>query len=425
MKSIFGDGPPSLPFATLAARLWPESLDGPLGFIGQDVSKEGGVLRHVLETGFLRSLVLYGPPGCGKSAFIHLFFKLHKVCQTTLRGSETSASEIRQSIDRAKGDRKAGSRHVLVVEEIDRLGKTHQDLLIAPVDEGDIILIGLSNENPLRTFLPALASRVLSIKFRPLVPEEIGQILDRAILFLSGQSGRPVVISGIGRKLLLERSGGDARRMLGALEWAFEMDRSHSDQKEVVIAEASLLNGMGQTGGLYLDRENHFDLISSFIKSVRNHDPNGALHWLSRMIESGEDPLYIARRLIILASEDIGLAEPFALTMATSCLAAVSAIGLPEARIILSETTIYLALSPKSNAAYKAIDRSIQAVRDGFLPPVPIYFKREGKSSYLYPPDQPKGISPQRSIPPEHNYYQPGQSGWEKGLHSRNGEEAD
>lgn len=425
MKSIFGDGPPSLPFATLSGRLWPESLDGPMGFVGQDVSKEGGVLRHVLETGFLRSLVLYGPPGCGKSAFIRLFFKLHDVCQTTLRGSETSSSEIRQAIDRAKGDRKAGSRHVLVVEEIDRLGKNHQDLLIAPVDEGDIILIGLSNENPLRTFLPALASRVLSIKFRPLFPEEIGQILDRAILFLSGQSGRPVVISGNGRKLLLERSGGDARKMLGALEWAFEMDRSHSDQKEVLITESSLLNGIGQTGGLYLDRENHFDLISSFIKSVRNHDPNGALHWLARMIESGEDPLYISRRLIVLASEDIGLAEPFALTMATSCLAAVSAIGLPEARIILSETTIYLALSPKSNTAYKAIDRSIQSVRDGFLPPVPPYFKLEGKSGYLYPPDQPGGISPQRSIPHGHNYYQPGQAGWEKSLDFRNGGTAD
>ncbi len=413
MKSIFGDGPPLLPFTSLAGRLWPESVDGPMGFVGQDALKKGGILRHVLETGFLRSMVLYGPPGCGKSAFTRLLFKLHSIRQTTLRGSETSSAEIRQSIDRAKGDRKAGARHILVVEEIDRLGKTQQDLLIAPVDEGDIVLIGLSNENPLRTFLPALSSRVLSIKFHPLSHEEIALILDRAIVFLSGQAGMPVFIGEGGKKILIERSAGDARRMLGALEWAFEVERCHAGQAEIRISESSLLDGLGQTGGLYLDRENHFDLISAFIKSVRNHDPDGALHWLARMIDSGEDPLYIARRLIILSSEDIGLAEPFALTMATSCFTAVSAIGLPEARIVLSETTIYLALSPKSNSAYKSIDRALEAVREGFLPPVPPYFKAENKSLYLYPPDQPGGVSPQRSIPPGTSYYDAGQVGWE------------
>jgi putative ATPase len=203
------------------------------------------------------------------------------------------------------------------------------------------------------------------------------------------------------------------------LEWAFEIDRSVSSEKEMVITEESLLEGIGQSGGLYLDRENHFDLISAFIKSVRNHDSDGALHWLARMIESGEDPLYIARRLVILSSEDIGLADPFALTMATSCLSAVSAVGLPEARIILSETTIYLALSPKSNSAYKAIDRALEAVRKGFLPPVPPYFKSQNKSLYLYPPDQPGGVSPQLSIPPGSSYYQAGLKGWEGRLKDR------
>jgi len=393
-----------------------------MGFVGQDSSKEGGILRHVLKTGFLRSMVLYGPPGCGKSAFTRLLFKLHSIRQTTLRGSETTSAEIRQSIDRAKGDRKAGASHILVLEEIDRLGKTQQDLLIAPVDEGIVILIGLSNENPLRTFLPALASRVLSIRFYPLSQQEISLILDRALSFLSGQAGMTVMIGDGGRKILLERSAGDARRMLGALEWAFEMDRPDSGQKVVMITEASLLEGIGQSGGLYLDRENHFDLISAFIKSVRNHDPDGALHWLARMIESGEDPLYIARRLIILSSEDIGLADPFALTMATSCLAAVSAVGLPEARIVLSEATIYLALSPKSNSAYKAIDKAVSDVREGFLPPVPPYFKSQNKSSYLYPPDQPGGVSPQISIPPGRSYYQSGLNGWEESLMDRIGE---
>jgi putative ATPase len=416
MKSLFGDGPASLPFASLAGRLWPESVDGPKGFFGQDSSREGVLLRHVLKTGFLRSMVLYGPPGCGKSAFTRLLFKLHDIRQTTLRGSETSSSEIRQSIDRAKGDRKAGARHILVVEEIDRLGKTQQDLLIAPVDEGDVVLIGLSNENPLRTFLPALASRVLSIRFHALSHQEIARILDRALSFLSDQAALPIRMGDGGRKILIERSGGDARRMLGALEWAFDMDRAGSSGKEILIRESSILEGIGQSGGLYFDRENHFDLISAFIKSVRNHDPDGALHWLARMIESGEDPLYVSRRLIILAAEDIGLADPFALTLATSCLSAVSAVGLPEARIILSETTIYLAMSPKSNSAYKAIDRAINAVRDGFLPPVPSHFKAQHRNTYLYPPDQPGGVSPQKSIPPGTSFYHAGPNGWESRL---------
>lgn len=419
MKSLFGDGPDSLPFTSLAGRLWPESVDGPMGFVGQDSSKEGSILRHVLRTGFLRSMVLYGPPGCGKSAFTRLFFKLHSIQHTTLRGSETSSAEIRKSVDCARGDRSAGVRHVLVVEEIDRLGKSQQDLLIAPVDEGDIILVGLSNENPLRTFLPALASRVLLLKFSPLSPQEISRVLDRAILLLSGQSGLTVVLSEKGRKVLVDRSGGDARRMLGTLEWAFEMDRAQSDQREIMITEESLLDAMGQSGGLYLDRENHFDLISAFIKSVRNHDPDGALHWLARMLESGEDPLYIARRLVVLSAEDIGLAEPFALTMATSCLAAVLAIGLPEARMVLSETTIYLSLCFKSNSAYKAIDRAIQAVREGFAPPVPFYFKGHNKSLYLYPPDQPGGVSPQQSLPDKVFYYVSSSSGWESLLSER------
>ncbi len=420
MKSLFGDGPDPSVHRSLSGRLWPDPLTG--GILGQEAVEEGGVLHHILQTGFLRSMVLHGPPGCGKTSFTRLLLRLHGLRHSTLRCSEVSSAEIRKAVDRARGDRAAGGRHVLVLEEIDRLGKTQQDLLIAPVDEGDLFLLGLSNENPVRTFLPALASRVLIVGFSPLSPDSLSTILERALSLLAKESGREVTIEDTGRNLLVERAGGDARRMLGSLEWAFELDRKSAGEKQgVLITARSVLRSMGQTGGLHFDRESHFNLISAFIKSVRNHDPDGALHWLARMIESGEDPLYIARRLVILSAEDIGLAEPQALTVATACMTSVSAIGLPEARIILSETAIYLALCPKSNTAYQAVDRALAAVKSGFLPPVPPFFTVQGKSLYLYPPDQPDGLSPQRSLPLGVTYYKPGSSGREPTL-SRNGD---
>lgn len=414
----------------LASRLLPDKKED---FLGQPhLMGPGGVLSGFFDAGTLRSMVLFGPPGCGKSSFVHLSKSLLPFHFETVRGAEDGLPNLRKALEAGKSFREAGQQTVVVIEEIDRFTRSQQDVLVPYLERGDVILLGLSFDNPIRALLPTLVSRVLIFPFHSLAPEDLKKLLERGRNRLQRDRGAPVRIEDEAADLLVRRAGGDGRKLLLALEALAVSCGGMSGPVNIGLDEAVRFEGI--SGGLLRDGESHYDFISAFIKSVRNHDPDAALHYLARMIETGEDPMYVARRLVILAAEDIGLANPQALSIAVSCLEAVRSIGLPEARIPLAETAIYLALSPKSNSAYTAIGRAIKAVRDGFLPPVPEFLKNvhlrseslweeaaPESSEYVYPHDQESGVSGQEYVPGNPRFYGPSkrQCGEEAGMVAR------
>jgi putative ATPase len=425
-KSIFA--PPS--DSLLASRLLPEKKED---FLGQPhLMGHGGILSGFLDAGTLRSTILFGPPGCGKSSFVHLAKSLLPFHFETVRGAEDGLPILRKALEAGKSFREAGQQTVVVIEEIDRFTRSQQDVLVPYLERGDVILLGLSFDNPIRALLPTLVSRALIFPFRPLAPLDLKKLLERGRNRLQRDRGAPVRIEDGAGDLLVRRAGGDGRKLLLVLEAFAVSYGGTSGPVNIGLEDAMRFEGL--SGGLLRDGESHYDFISAFIKSVRNHDPDAALHYLARMIETGEDPMYVARRLVILASEDIGLANPGALPIAVSCLEAVRSIGLPEARIPLAETAIYLSLSPKSNSAYKAIGRAIKAVREGFLPPVPEFLKNvhlrseslweeesTESSEYIYPHDQETGVSGQEYVPGNPRFYVPSklQRGDEAGMVER------
>lgn len=399
MKSLF-DTPEDRPLPT---RLMPEQ---PEAFLGQaHLMGADSPLKGLLEARTFRSMVIYGPPGCGKSSFVHLLECLLPFHFHVVRGSEGSVSDLKKVIDIGKDYRRSGQKTVLVIEEIDRFTRTQQDVLVPALERGDILLLGLSYDNPVRALLPPLVSRVLIFPFYALSTEDLGVLLERCRLFLERERGGTVEVEQDARSLLIRRSGGDGRKLVLVFEAIVAASRGGVSPLRIGADHVARFETL--PGGIGRDRESHYDLISAFIKSVRNHDPDAAVHYLARMIETGEDPLFIARRLVVLASEDIGLANPVGLTVAVSCLEAIRSIGMPEGRIPLAQTTLYLALSPKSNSAYKAVERALTEVREGFLPPVPEFLKNVHLSGstlwqesserelYRYPPDDPSGVSPQ------------------------------
>jgi putative ATPase len=390
-------------------------------FLGQPrLMGEGGVLRRLIMNRTFRSMVIYGPPGCGKSAFVHLSRKMLPYHFETVRAGEASGNDLRKSIDRGISYRQSGQECLLVIEEIDRFTRTQQDALVPALEREDIRLLGLSFDNPVKTLLPPLASRLLLFSFQPLSPENLSVLLERGRRFLERREGIPVRLSAEAVSFLVRRSGGDGRKLLITIDVLVSARKGEASGQEIVIDLAAVRRMDAVSGGVSLDRESHYNLISAFIKSVRNHDPDSAVHYLARMIDAGEDPVFIARRLVVLAAEDIGLANPLALTVSVACLEAVRSIGLPEARIVMAETALFLAMSPKSNSAYRAIDRALAEVRDGFLPPVPFFLRnvlppssvqsgmlQEREESYLYPPDTPTGVSLQSGLPEGHTVYFP------------------
>ncbi|AFS53148.1 replication-associated recombination protein A [Leptospirillum ferriphilum] len=414
MKSLFEPASQK----PLSSLLFP---DRPEEFLGQPhLMGERGILRRLIAVRSFRSMVIHGPPGCGKSAFVHLLQKVLPFHFEVVRAGESSGGDLKKAIDRGVSYRQSGQDCLLVIEEIDRFTRTQQDVLVPALERGDLLLLGLSFDNPLRALLPPLASRLLLFSFQPLSPDDLLTLLERGRQFLEKRDRSPVSISPEAASVLVRRSGGDGRKLLLLFEALVISRKDHGERREVQIGLPEVHGMEAGSGGIFYDREQHYDLISAFIKSIRNHDPDSAIHYLARMIESGEDPVFISRRLVILASEDVGLANPHALTVAVSCLEAVRSIGMPEGRIVLAETSLYLALSPKSNSAYRAIDRAIREVREGFLPPVPFFFRNVSPSSviqsgafpdkrdpYLYPPEMPNGVSPQSGLPEGHTVYSP------------------
>ncbi len=353
----------------LAERMRPTSLDN---YIGQKhLVGEGAILRNAIESNLLPSIILWGPPGVGKTTLANIIAHQLKRPFYGLSAINAGVKDIREIIDKAKSNSLFAQKNpILFIDEIHRFSKSQQDSLLGAVEKGVITLIGATTENPSFEVISALLSRCQVYILKPLDKEDLLAMLDLAMKTDSILKTKNIrILEG---EALLRLSGGDGRKLLNV----FELVVNTIGSDEIEITNEKVTNIVQQNIALY-DKagENHYDIISAFIKSIRGSDPNAAVYWLARMIEGGEDPLFIARRLVILASEDIGNANPTALVIATNCFQAVNVIGFPESRIILSQAVTYLAASAKSNAAYMAINTAIEAVKNGGDLPVPLHLR--------------------------------------------------
>lgn len=341
----------------LAERLRPKTLDE---FVGQKhLVGQGAILRRAIESGVLPSIILWGPPGVGKTTLARIIATQLKRPFYQLSAINSGVKDIREVIEKASSDAFFGTNHpVLFIDEIHRFSKAQQDSLLGAVEKGTITLIGATTENPSFEVISALLSRCQVYVLKHLEREELLQLVEYASVADEYLKKKKIIIKE--SDALLRLSGGDVRKLYNALE--LYVNSVSGDVVE--ITDEKLLNVVQQKMVLY-DKagEQHYDIISAFIKSIRGSDPNAGVYYLARMIEGGEDPLFIARRLVILASEDVGNANPMALVMANNCFQAVNVIGMPEARIILSQAVVYLACSPKSNASYIAIGNAQEVVK--------------------------------------------------------------
>lgn len=393
----------------LAERLRPKTLDD---YIGQKhLVGQGAILRQMIESGNIASFILWGPPGVGKTTLARIIAHQLQRPFYTLSAVTSGVKEVRDVIDKAKRNASfnsglfapADSRSpILFIDEIHRFSKSQQDSLLGAVEEGTITLVGATTENPSFEVITPLLSRCQVYVLKSLDKDDLVELLNRALT-------RDEYIKSLGLQVkdteaLLRYSGGDARKLLNIIELV-----SNSGAK--VIDNETVTKQLQQNPVAYdKDGEMHYDIISAFIKSVRGSDPQAAIYWLARMIEGGEDPKFIARRLVILASEDIGLANPNAMLLANTCFDVVNKIGWPEGRIPLAETTIYLATCKKDNSAYLAIDAALAKVRESGNLPVPLYLRNAPTSlmkelgyadGYKYPHDFPGHWVEQQYLPDE------------------------
>lgn len=352
----------------LAERLRPKTLDEYTG--QQHLVGEGAVLRKAIENGNIPSMIFWGPPGVGKTTLSYIISQTQDRPFFALSAINSGVKDVRDVIEKAIQFKKGGIIPVLFIDEIHRFSKSQQDSLLGAVEKGLVTLIGATTENPSFEVISALLSRCQVYILKNLTEEDLLNLLKRAINQDLVLQKKQIVLEET--EALLRLSGGDGRKLLNI----FELLINATDQKEVRITNQFVLDNVQQNMALY-DKagEQHYDIISAFIKSIRGSDPNAAVYWLARMIEGGEDPSFIARRLLILASEDIGNANPNALLLANTCFQAVNVIGWPESRIILSQTVTYLATSAKSNAAYEAINAAQQMVKQTGDLPVPLHLR--------------------------------------------------
>lgn len=353
----------------LAERMRPSSLDN---FIGQKhLVGEGAVLRKAIESGNIPSLIFWGPPGVGKTTLAKIIARQLKKPFFILSAINSGVKDIREVIEKAQKQQFFGTNSpILFIDEIHRFSKSQQDSLLGAVEQGIITLIGATTENPSFEVISALLSRCQVYVLKPLEKEELLSLVDIVLKNDEELKRKRIFIKE--NEALLRISGGDARKLLNILE--IVVNSVNGD--EIEITNEIVTNSVQQNIALYdKSGEQHYDIISAFIKSMRGSDPNAAVYYLARMIEGGEDPLFIARRMVILASEDIGNANPTALVIATNCFNAVNIIGMPEGRIILSQCATYLASSAKSNAAYMAIEEALSTVRNTGDLPIPLHIR--------------------------------------------------
>lgn len=386
----------------LAERMRPRTLDD---YVGQEhLVGPGGVVRRMIESGRLSSFILWGPPGVGKTTLAEIVASEMKVPFYTLSAVTSGVKDVREAIEKAKNGRFFNNASpILFIDEIHRFSKSQQDSLLGAVERGIVTLIGATTENPSFEVIRPLLSRCQVYVLKSLEKKDLQKILDRAITTDIELKKRPITLKETGA--MMRYSGGDARKLLNILELMVEA----ADSDDIVITDKRVEEEL-QTNPLAYDKqgEMHYDIISAFIKSIRGSDPDAALYWMARMIEGGEDPQFIARRLVISAAEDIGLANPNALLLANAAFDAVMKIGWPEGRIPLAEATVYLATSPKSNSAYMGINTAIEEVRQSGNQPVPLPIRNAPTKlmeqlgyhdGYKYPHDYPGNFTPQQYLP--------------------------
>lgn len=353
----------------LAERLRPKNLDE---YIGQKhLVGPGAVLRRMIDSGRISSFILWGPPGVGKTTLAQIIANKLETPFYTLSAVTSGVKDVREVIDKAKNGRFfSQASPILFIDEIHRFSKSQQDSLLGAVETGVITLIGATTENPSFEVIRPLLSRCQLYVLKSLEKDDLLELLHRAITQDIELSKRSIELKET--DAILRYSGGDARKLLNILELVVEADTD----KTVVITDEKVVERLQQNPLAYdKDGEMHYDIISAYIKSIRGSDPDGALYWLARLIEGGEDPAFIARRLLISAAEDIGLANPNALLLANAAFEAVMKIGWPEGRIPLAEVTVYLATSPKSNSAYEGINKAIELVHNTGNLPVPLHLR--------------------------------------------------
>ena len=355
----------------LPERMRPHTLDE---YVGQrHLVGPGCILRNMIESGNLSSFILWGPPGVGKTTLAGIIASTLGREFHTLSAVSSGVKDVRDVIDKAKGNSlfNNGAAPVLFIDEIHRFNKAQQDALLGAVEQGVFVLIGATTENPSFEVITPLLSRCQVFVLKPLEVSDLQILLDRALKEDEVLKEKDIRVEQT--EALFRQSGGDGRKLLNILEIVVD---SFAGKSPVIISNKTVTGCLQQNVAIY-DKggEMHYDIISAFIKSVRGSDPNAAVYYLARMLDGGEDPLFIARRLCILSSEDVGLANPNAMLIAQSCFEIVRSIGMPEARIPLAECTIYLASSPKSNAAYMAINAAMQAASADSLRPVPLYLR--------------------------------------------------
>jgi len=386
----------------LAERLRPRTLDE---YIGQEhLVGEGAVLRKMIDAGRIPSFILWGPPGVGKTTLAQIIAHRLETPFYTLSAVTSGVKDVRDVIEKAqKGRFFNEASPILFIDEIHRFSKSQQDSLLGAVEKGIVTLRGATTENPSFEVIRPLLSRCQLYVLKSLEKDDLLKLLDRAISTDAILKERNIKLEETGA--MLRYSGGDARKLLNILELVVEAEVGD----EVVITDEKVVNRLQQNPLAYdKDGEMHYDIISAFIKSIRGSDPDAALYWLARMIEGGEDPQFIARRLVISASEDIGLANPNALLLANAAFDAVMKIGWPEGRIPLAEATVYLATSPKSNSAYLGVDTALDLVRRTGNQPVPLPIRNAPTQlmkelgyhdGYKYPHDFAGHFTPQQYMP--------------------------
>ncbi|MDD3860302.1 MAG: replication-associated recombination protein A [Bacteroidales bacterium] len=406
----------------LAERLRPESFDT---YTGQEhLTSKDAVLRRVIEAGNIPSMILWGPPGVGKTTLVHVISKLTDRSFYTLSAVNSGVKDVREVIEKAKKNTLFSKANpVLFIDEIHRFSKSQQDSLLGAVEDGTITLIGATTENPSFEVISPLLSRCQVYILKNLEEKDLDILINRAI-------NEDVILKKLKIKLeekeaLYRYSGGDARKLYNLLEIVCNTNSNSN----IIINNQTVTDSL-QANLAFYDKngEQHYDIISAFIKSVRGSDPDAAVYWLARMLEGGEDIKFIARRMLILAGEDIGLANPNSLLIANACFDAVSKIGMPEARIILSETAIYLATSPKSNSAYMAIESALAKVKETGDLPVPLHLRNAPTSlmknlnygkNYNYVHSYENNYIEQQYLPDKINksvFYSPGNNAKENNM---------
>jgi len=385
----------------LAERLRPHTLDDYIG--QQHLVGEGAVLRRMIDAGRISSFILWGPPGVGKTTLAQIIANRLDTPFYTLSAVTSGVKDVRDVIEKAqKGRFFNAASPILFIDEIHRFSKSQQDSLLGAVERGIVTLIGATTENPSFEVIRPLLSRCQLYVLKSLEKDDLLKLLHRAVTTDVILKERHIELKQT--DALLRFSGGDARKLLNILELVVE-----AESGEVIITDELVVSRLQQNPLAYdKDGEMHYDIISAFIKSIRGSDPDAAIYWLARMIEGGEDPKFIARRLVISAAEDIGLANPNALLLANTAFDVIQKIGWPEGRIPLAEATVYLATSPKSNSAYLAIDSALQLVRQTGNQPVPLPIRNaptqlmkelDYHDGYKYPHDFPGHFTPQQYMP--------------------------